>query len=275
VVKESPGAADAAAPPGRDAEAGPAQELPATASPPPDEDGDHAYFQAIEDHFVGLRGAPLLLSPVDWQVARRWHRQEIPLAVVRRALDDLFARRRERGARGRVSSLRYCVPAVEAAWADHADLAAPGARGKAEPFDTAGRLAALADALTNLPLRPPASGDAGDRGEPIGAAALAGLRARLLALAQSDLDAQVVEERLADLDRETLDTTLASLSTEDRASLDAAVAKTMAALASRLPEAELERARERLTRQVLRGRLGLPTLSLFSPEALGPAPGQQ
>ncbi|HXO27368.1 MAG TPA: hypothetical protein VOA80_08500, partial [Thermoanaerobaculia bacterium] len=108
---------------------------------------DHAYFLAIEDHFVRLRGAPLLLSPADWQVARRWHRQGIPLELVRRALEEVFARRRERGAKGRISSLRYCAPAVEAAWTDHSELAAPGARVEAEAFDAASRLAALAAAL--------------------------------------------------------------------------------------------------------------------------------
>ena len=43
--------------------------------------------------------------------------------------------------------------------------------------------------------------------------------------------------------------------------------KTLAALKSRLPSDELERSRERLNHQVLRQRLGLPVLSLFSPEA--------
>jgi len=45
------------------------------------------------------------------------------------------------------------------------------------------------------------------------------------------------------------------------------VEKTLAALKGRLPADELERSRERLTHQVLRQRLGLPVLSLFSPEA--------
>jgi hypothetical protein len=49
--------------------------------------------------------------------------------------------------------------------------------------------------------------------------------------------------------------------------VEAAVEKTLAALKGRLPSDELERSRERLTYQVLRQRLGLPVLSLFSPEA--------
>jgi hypothetical protein len=215
-----------------------------------DEDGDQAYFLAIEDHFVRLRGAPLLLSPADWQVARRWHRLGVPLDLVRRALEEVFARRRERGAKGRISSLRYCAPAVEAAWAEHAELTAPGAREAAAPLAADERLAALAAAL------------------PAGLARTGELRHRLAELSASDLDPQAIEERLAELDGEALDSALAELAPAERAALDAAVERAVAGLAGRLAAAEIERARERLVRQVLRERLGLPILSLFSPEAL-------
>jgi hypothetical protein len=242
---------------------------------------DHAYFLAIEDHFVRLRGAPLLLSPADWQVARRWHRQGIPLELVRRALEEVFARRRERGAKGRISSLRYCAPAVEAAWTEHSELAAPGARVEAEAFDAASRLAALAAALPAAGGGPgPGSGGPGGaaghgglpeaRGLATGPPGLAGLRAELAALAGSGLDAQALEERLAELDRRTLDGALAALGAEERAALDATLDKAIGAVAGRLAAAEIERARGRLARQVLRERLGLPMLSLFSPEARPP-----
>ena len=217
---------------------------------------DHAYFLAIEEHFVRLRGAPLLLSPADWQVARRWHRQGIPLELVRRALEEVFARRRERGAKGRISSLRYCAPAVEAAWTERSELAAPGGRVEAEAFDAASRLAALAAAL-------PAEGGPGGPG-------VAGLRTELAALAGSGLDPQAIEERLAELDRRTLDGALAALGAAERAALDATLDKAMGAVAGRLAAAEIERARGRLARQVLRERLGVPMLSLFSPEARPP-----
>jgi hypothetical protein len=219
---------------------------------------DHAYFLAIEDHFVRLRGAPLLLSPADWQVARRWHRQGIPLELVRRALEEVFARRRERGAKGRISSLRYCAPAVEAAWTEHSELAAPGARVEAEAFDAASRLAALAAALPEAPRLA------------MGPLVLAGVRAELAALAGSGLDPQAIEERLAELDRRTLDGALAALGAAERAALDATLDKTIGAVAGRLAAAEIELARGRLARQVLRERLGLPMLSLFSPEARPP-----
>src|SRR3954462_8488132 len=92
------------------------------------EEPPHAYFQAIEEIFVELRGAPLLLSPADWQGARRWHGEGVPFELVRSTLEEVFARRKERGARGKISSLGYCAPAVEGAWGELKDLIAPGKR---------------------------------------------------------------------------------------------------------------------------------------------------
>jgi hypothetical protein len=209
-------------------------------------DPDHSYFRAIEEIFVELRGAPLLLSPADWQVARRWHQEGVPLDLVRSTLGEVFARRKERGAKGKISSLRYCAPAVEAAWADLRELTAPAHRVEAPAFEVVPRLTALAAAL------------------PAGLSGREALAARLGALAG---EPQEVEEQLSALDREMLDRAWDGLDGEMRSEIGAAVEKTLASLGGRLPAAELESSRERLARQVLRRRLGLPVLSLFSPEA--------
>jgi len=203
---------------------------------------DHLYFQGIEEIFVRLRGAPLLLSPADWQVASRWHREGVPLDLVSRVLEEVFAKRQERGTKGKINSLRYCAPAVEAAWADLRELTAPGERTEADPLDIATRLRNLAAAV------------------PIGFAE----KVRAL-----QGDAPSVEAALSALDREMLAASAVSLAPSLREEVEAAVEKTLAALKGRLPVEELERSRERLTFQVLRQRLGLPVLSLFSPEANG------
>jgi len=213
------------------------------------EDSDHAYFQAVEEIFVALRGAPLLLSPADWQVARRWHEEGVPLDLVRRTLAEVFARRKERRAKGKISSLRYCAPAVEAAWEEVRELTAPGRRAGAEELEVAPRLAALAASL------------------PAGLPDRETLAARIAAL---DGDPQEVEDQLSALDREVLDAAAAGLEADVLAEIDAAVEKTLAAFGKRLPADEVEHSRLRLARQVLRRRLGLPVLSLFSPEALTP-----
>ena len=216
------------------------------------EDSDHAYFQAVEETFVELRGAPLLLSPADWQIARRWHQEGVPLDLVRRTLAEVFVRRKERGAKGKISSLRYCAPAVEAAWEEVHELTAPGRRADAPPFEVPPRLAALAVALpADLPDRETVA-------------------ARIAAL---EGNPQEVEDRLSSLDREMVDAAADGLEPETRIEIGETVEKTLAALGSRLPAEEVEHSRERLTRQILRRRLGLPLLSLFSPEAEPALPG--
>jgi hypothetical protein len=207
---------------------------------------DHAYFQALEEIFVELRGSPLLLSPADWQVARRWHQEGVPLELVRRTLEEVFAKRKERGAKGKISSLRYCAPAVEAAWAELRDLTAPGDRAAAPAFEVKPRLAALAASL------PPS---------------LPGLEALAARLAGLTGAPQEVEDRLAALDREMLAAAADGLDAESREEIAAAVERTLTLLGGRLPADELETSRDRLARQALRRRLGLPVLSLFSPEA--------
>jgi hypothetical protein len=205
-----------------------------------------AYLHEIEDIFLELRGSPLTLPPGDWHVARRWFRAGIPIGLIRRVLEDVFAKRRERGAKGKVSKLEYCAPAVEAAWAELRELTAPGERLEAPAFDPSLRLRALAAAL------------------PPDLACREGLAARIAALAG---DPREIEEQLAALDREMLAAAASSLDGALRDEVEATVEKTLSGLRGRLPADELERSRERLTWQVLRQRLALPVLSLFSPEA--------
>lgn len=87
-----------------------------------------AYFNAVAERFLTLRGAPLLLSPSDFQILTSWRRTGIPAALILDALEKLFRKRAERGERGSVP-LRYCVPAVEEAWDELCEMVAPGIRG--------------------------------------------------------------------------------------------------------------------------------------------------
>ncbi len=209
-------------------------------------DEAQAYFQAIETAFVRLRGAPLLLSPTDWQIARRWFEQGVPLALVEKVLDEVFARRRERGAKGRISSLRYCAPAVEHAWEEIASLTAAGRTAAVEPIDIGARLAALAEALpAELPDRE-------------------AWAARIAALEGSS---EEVEQRLAEIDAAILDRLESSLDEAGRQEAERAFRASLAKLAARLPKAELDHARAQLLRQHLRRVDRLPLLSLFAPEA--------
>ena len=54
---------------------------------------EQQFFQQIEDLFVTRRGAPLLLTPKDWHVARAWWQEQIPLGLIAATLDEIFERR--------------------------------------------------------------------------------------------------------------------------------------------------------------------------------------
>ncbi|MDX1999007.1 MAG: hypothetical protein SF066_14925 [Thermoanaerobaculia bacterium] len=209
---------------------------------------EHRYFRAIEAVFVDLRGAPLLLSPSDWRVAQGWYRQGIPLDLVTRGLTEIFAKRAERGATGFVSSLRYCARAIEALWAEARELQGAAASRRAEPaFDLEARLGALAAAL-------PA--DLADRER---------WAAALEACAGDGSEA--TEAALESLDHELLAAVLGDLDGPAREALEAEVEAALARLGDRLAGEDRVRTRERLQRDRVRRRLGLPVLSLFAPEA--------
>jgi hypothetical protein len=216
---------------------------------------DQLFFQAIEAHFVRLRGAPLLLSPADWRVASSWRQRGIPLAVVHGALEEVFARRRERGTESRVNSLRYCAQAVEKAWRDQVELgrvAAPagGPGGEVRSPPT------LAESLDLLAGRLPETLPEIDT-----------WRRRIRALEGNPAR---VEEGLAALDAELLAALATALPVEERTELRDASRAATARLAERLGPRQVEGAVERLFAVRVRERWRVPILSLFSPEARRP-----
>lgn len=227
---------------------------------------DHQYFQAIEEVFVRLRGAPLLLPPKDWQTARAWHREGIPLDLVLRAVEEVFERRRERGEEGKVLYLHYCERAVRGAWVEARELTAAAAgrrseraaeRGSGEGgLDVARRLEALAAALpAELPGRT-------ELAESIRRLATAGAGG-----GAAGRDERRIEEELAALDRKAVERLVDALAPDRRAELDVEVERAVRQMAARLPRQESDRARTRLLEQKVRRLFALPTLSLFAPEA--------
>lgn len=213
---------------------------------------DHAYFLAIEETFLALRGAPLVLSPSDWKVAQAWHRAGVPLDLVRQTLREMFAAREERGDDRRVSSLRYCRRAVEKAWKQEQELLSTGDRVSAEPVELRSRLEALAAAL------------------PLSFAGREQLEDDLKAIS-TEGGAEAVEQRLAALDlrlfERILDPATHLVDASVLAAVEAEIDRSLVALRDRLPAEELEKARESLRRQQLRRQLEFPVLSLFAPEA--------
>jgi hypothetical protein len=69
------------------------------------------YQAVISEYFLGLRGAGLMLSPLDQELLAEWERRGVPAAVVcrglRRGLEDLAEHRA--GAPRSVRALRFAV----------------------------------------------------------------------------------------------------------------------------------------------------------------------
>ena len=216
------------------------------------------YFQALELQFARLRGTAVS-SPSDWKVAESWWQRGIPMDLVVRTMELLLARRAERSAAGaagrrRINSLRYFAPAVDAAWEELRTLTAPGHIEAETPLDVPARLTALASALP---------------------AALPGLSDWQRRITQLGGAPPEVEAGLASIDAEVLAAGLASLTPDARRSIDDLAQSRLTALARRMPEAEVARAREGLRNRLVRQRLGLPVLSLFAIEAMAAEPGEE
>lgn len=107
------------------------------------------YQAVVAEYFLGLRGAGLMLSPLDQDVVAEWERRGVPVAIVcrglRRGLEDLAERRG--GSPRSIRALRF---AVEDEWRAYqhgrvGDAPAP----PAEEAAAEARLAAARDLLAD------------------------------------------------------------------------------------------------------------------------------
>lgn len=217
---------------------------------------DQEYFQALEKEIIALRGAPLYFSPADFQVAREWRRDGVPLDLVLETVGEVIEKKREAEKEVPIR-LSYYRRAVSRAWEDRRRLTAPAAPAADAGPDTRQRLKALADALaTVLPEAPWAT--------PVSH----GLSALVEdSVAGGAGGAEALEARLAELDDELLRAAWEAADADHRRRIEERSEASIAALAGRLSEAEKERNLARLRSQVLRRESDLPTLSLFGPEA--------
>ncbi len=216
----------------------------------PEHSPEFEYFKAIEEYFQKERDSGNPLVRDDYHRAKKWFQDGIPLSIVLPAIGKAVRERREREKRRTYIGLRYCAPAVEAAWLQFRELQVGGARSEgAAVLEPGPLLAALAESLpVELPGRE-------------------AWHERIRALAG---DPETVEKGLAALEDELLGALAASETGEVRAAGAAQLEAALARVAARLPEAELLRARERLDRDLLRRRWGLPVLSLFAVSPVAP-----
>lgn len=222
---------------------------------PPDET---AYATAIEEVFIAERGTPFLVSAKDWQLIRGWRESGIPVGTVIRAVRETFARRRARGAAGRISSISYCADAVEERWQmERRGLVGKGDDSQPEtPVEIGPKLDALAAALRS-------AGDAGARDidQEILRKGTGKALSKIEALPH-DGSYEETEEKLSVIEAALLRTLARGFSPAAAAAIDASVAEALGEIAGIAPEV-VDRMRRALTRREVRLRLGLPALTLF------------
>lgn len=121
-----------------------------------------SYEVVVAEYFLGLRGAGLMLSPLDLEQVRDWERRGLPVAVVCRGLRhgvESALRGRPDGAAPR--ALRAYRRAVEEAWSAYRGGRVGDAPPPPEEGAVAGaRLRAARALLDGAPLPGPAAGGA-------------------------------------------------------------------------------------------------------------------
>lgn len=70
------------------------------------------YFTEVEELFVSKRGAPMLISPLDWSLVESWKNMGIPLHIVLRSIAGCFEPGKFSSNGRRVNTLFYCQQEV-------------------------------------------------------------------------------------------------------------------------------------------------------------------
>lgn len=89
------------------------------------------YFTEVEEAFVCLRGAPMLISPLDWSIVESWKNMGIPLHVVLRGINKSLGNYNPDLNRGkRVNTILYCHQEVIANFKDYVESQVGGSIGE-------------------------------------------------------------------------------------------------------------------------------------------------
>lgn len=208
------------------------------------------YCLQVESHFAARRGTPFIFSAKDWALLQQWKDTGIPLPVVIEAIDQCFEKREKAGRRRVISSLRYCRHAVKELWEERKDLLV-GSGTEAPEVDPYARLADMARTVAE---------SAESASHPV-RAELQAAAERLGQILRGKSVPQI-EEQLIEIEQELMERLVGILPQVDRDSLEREIEQELAGYTA--APAVLEKTRQANLRRVIRKRLSLPRLSLFS-----------
>jgi len=215
----------------------------------------------IEDAFIAERGTPFLVSSKDWGLIRGWREAGIPVDTVVRAIREAFERRRARGQAGKISSLAYCVSAVEERW----EMERRGLVGKEVGAPAAGADApAIQETLASLATGLRASNvrfATGERAEDF----LRGLREKTAAKIDaipSERPFEEIENELSSIEASLVRAGLKAMNSSLRTLVEERVVSALGDVSGLSPRV-VERMRAALTRREVRALAGFPPLTLL------------
>jgi hypothetical protein len=209
------------------------------------------YYLQIESHFSSRRGTPFIFSAKDWALLQQWKESGIPLPLVIEAIDQCFEKKEKGGRRRTISSLRYCRHAVTEIWEERKELLV-GSAGDIPEIDPYSRLSEIADAI----LARAAETDVAISSE------LSAASQRMRAIPAGRSIPQI-EDELLRIEQELIDRLLAILPARVQSELEQEVEQELAGYSAKSPSVQ-EKTRAANLLRLLRRRLSLPRLSLFS-----------
>ncbi len=71
------------------------------------------YLREIEDKFIEKRGTPFILSSEDVQIILFWFKREIPLKIIKKGIEEVFEKLKEKNPEKKVNTIKYCTQKIE------------------------------------------------------------------------------------------------------------------------------------------------------------------
>ncbi len=230
---------------------------PASRRSPAEEEN---YYSAIERHFVSLRGGPLFITPREWQLIDAWHQRQIPLRVVKDGLSLTFEKRKStRPVRG----LTYCRQAVEASYRRFCEALA-GSDSSVD--DGSGEVSTVRAHLGDLERCVVATARNLGTSQPALVEAMRRIAERLGRLASGSLHADgfpELERELGELEMALVREAETVLGEAERRQLRDEGERSLARYRARMPDDVYRSASQSAYLKRVRGRFGIPALSLF------------
>jgi len=224
-----------------------------------EEEGEQDSHSTVERHFVNLRGSPLFVTPREWQLIDAWHQKQIPLRVVKQGLDRSFERPK---AAKRFRRLSYCRQSVESSFRRFCEAVA-GTRSATDIDEELKRIHAH---LQGLEERLLAAERKLSDAHPALASALERSGRALAKLASSSLqgkDYSSIERELSLIEEQLVSQAESALGEEERRRCVGAAERSLEAYRGRMPEDVYRAALRSAYLKRVRGRYGIPALSLF------------